>query len=186
MKSTKRLLMAIGCSLMASFCMGCMNSKTCLSSNNEQWLFADSVISEKLGDELSDKLFAPDEVKCYSIVYKDSIGEKDVVLTKNFVRDTLIAKVSPSQLSILQFVLLCNETNYSKDSIKIQSPFRPVVEFEFVKKNHNNSSIVFSLSDHTWMIVEGGVKKLQYNYCDSKLLERFCNLFLESKKGGMK
>lgn len=180
----------LGSFLLASLCMGCMNPKSCLRDDNTYWMLSDSVIYKQLGPSLTDIFFSSDCVKCYHITYKDSIdNNSDTQVIENYVRDSLITTLSKSQSSVLQFVLLSNTCNYFDDTIKVQSPYIPCLEFEFVKKDNKPASLLVSLSDHSWKIVQDRQVHLSHNYTDMKSVERFCKYFMDkyySKKGEVK
>lgn len=179
----------LGSLLLTSICIGCINPKTCLKSENTCWMLSDTIINKQLGQNLADIFFCPDSVKCYYITYKDSIKNNDIQVIKSYVRDSSFIDLNESQISILQFVLPSNLRNYSDDTIKVQSPYIPCLEFEFTKKGKNSASILVSTSDHSWQIVQKGKVHSTYNYVETKSIERFCQYFIDrqyNKKGETK
>lgn len=138
----------------------------------------DTLIYNQLGQKLTDILFMPDSVKCYYLAHKDSIGEKDSFAVKGYVRDTLLAILNEKQTSILQYILLSNKGNYSQDSIKIEAPYMPIIEYKFLKKENPPASVVLSTSDRTWGVFYEDKQQFKYNYTDSHVIERFCDYFL--------
>lgn len=96
----------------------------------------------------------------------------------HYVRDSLIAKLSVSQINMLQFNLLSDEENYKEDSIKVRSPYVPCIEFCFEKKKKNPVHVIVSLSDFSWTIVYDDKKQGNWNYADKRLMERYCKMIL--------
>lgn len=159
---------------------GCANTKICTISDNSKWMCNDSVIEMKLGKEINRALFMPDITKCYHIIYEDSASVKNKVsVVDSYVRDSLLASLNVSQVSVLQFLLLSNPENYATDSINVQSPYLPSLEFEFVKEDTTVVSVVVSTLDHSWQIVKNGKQLMTYNFVDTKNVERFCKYFLD-------
>lgn len=165
----------------------CMNAKVCATSGyGSEWMTGDSVVVKKLGTDLGKILFAPDSVRCYSIVYKENIDrQKDTEVVDGHVRDGLIATLNQSQTAVLQFLLLSNVKNYEVDSIKVQSPYMPHIEFA-MHKDTTEVSVVVSSLDRSWQIARNGKKLTSYNYVDSKAIERFCNYFIGKSKNAKK
>lgn len=180
MKFAKRLKRSLGGIFLASFCMaGCMNTKTCLRNDDTHWMSSDSLINNQLGSNLSEILFSPDSVKCYHIAYKDSIEKKEIQFTRGYVRDNLITILDEQQTAILQYILLSNKESYSKDSMKIEAPYMPIMEYKFQKEGHHPASVILSISDRSWSIFYDGKQLFNYNYIDSRVVERFCDYFLD-------
>lgn len=117
-------------------------------------------------------------MKCYHISYKEKIKEKDVEVVKDYVRDSLIAELNSSQISVMQYVLISNPANYANDTILVQSPYFPTLEFEFGKKGHASISIVISTLDRSWKMVSKGNEIYAHNIAEVRQVERFCNYFL--------
>lgn len=177
--------------VLASIIMsGCVNSQLCTVNESSEWMVSDSIVINQLRDSLSQTIFIPDIVKCYHLSYKDSIDERaDIQVVDGYVRDSLITTLNTSQIAVLQYLLPSNARNYSTGTILVQSPYRPIWEFEFVKQETLPASIVLSISDHSWQIVKEGKLQLSYNYVETKAIERFCDYFLDmyiSKKSIVK
>ena len=107
----------------------------------------DSTVYYTLGKTMSDILFSPTKVTCYTIQGKSTVSETDFELEPHYVRDSLIAKLDDEQISILQFNLLTDDANYHQDSLRVRSPYVPCVEFCFEKKKQQPVHIIVSLSD---------------------------------------
>lgn len=174
-------------SLCAVVMTGCMNAKVCASvGGGSEWMTEDSVVVKKIGKDLGGVLFAPDSVRCYSITYKENIDrQKDTEVVDGHVRSRLIATLNQSQTAVLQFLLLSNAKNYETDSIKVQSPYMPHLEFA-MHKDTTEVSVVVSNLDRSWQIAKGGKLQSSGNYVDSKAIERFCNYFIEKNESGKK
>lgn len=141
-------------------------------------LHPDSVIVHELGKSLSNVLFSPKKVKCYHLLSKQGILDSEIQPVKGVVRDTLLATLTPNNISLIQYLLLSNTQSYSEDIISIEAPYRPIIEFEFIDKNKITASVIISISDRSWGIIYDGKEQFKYNYADARLLERFCNYFL--------
>ena len=113
----------------------------------------DSAVYYTLGKTMSDILFNPNKVTCYSLKGKSVAAKEDYVVEPHYVRESFIAKLNVSQISMLQFNLLSDEENYKQDSLKVRSPYVPIVEFCFEKKKHQPVHIIVSLSDFSWTII---------------------------------
>lgn len=174
-------------SLCAMVMTGCMNAKVCADvGGGSEWMTEDSAVVKKIGNDLGNVLFAPDSVRCYGIAYKGNIDRrKDREVVDGYVRDEFIATLNQSQTAVLQFLLLSNVKNYETDSIKVQSPYMPHLEFA-MHKDTTEVSVVVSNLDQSWQIVKGGKLQSSGNYVDSKAIERFCNYFIEKNKSGKK
>lgn len=189
MRLTKKHSFLWGGVLLTSVCMGCINPKTCLKDENTCWMLSDTVIHKQLGQNLTDIFFYPNSVRCYYISYKDSVKNCDKQVIKSYVRDSLFIDLNKSQIATLQFILPSNFYNYSNDTIKVQSPYIPCLEFEFSKKGNKPASILVSTSDHSWQIVQNGIVHSTHNYVESRSIERFCQYFINkhhNKKGETK
>lgn len=163
------------------FMTACANTKKVVidTSNETNWMFTDSVWAKQIDDSLKQVLFAPDTVNCYHISYKEKIKEKDIEVVKDYVRDSLITKLNSSQISVMQYVLISNPANYANDTILVQSPYFPTLEFEFAKKDYNSISIVISILDRSWRMMSMGKEIHVHNIAEVKQLERFCNYFMD-------
>lgn len=85
---------------------------------------------------MTDILFSPSKVTCYAVKGKAQVDKTDFELEPHYVRDSLIAKLTPSQVALFQFLVLSDKSNYSQDSIKVRSPYVPHLELCFEKKNN--------------------------------------------------
>ena len=139
----------------------------------------DSTVCAMLGQSISDVLFNPNKVTCYTIKGKGEIETGDFQVEPHWVRDSLVGRLSPQMIGVLQFALVSNGENYKNDTLLRKTPYFPIIEFEFQKKK-NVVHVLISTNDRTWTIVYNGVRQLNYNYHDRELIERFCNLFVKS------
>ena len=138
----------------------------------------DSTACAMLGQTLSDVLFSPNRVTCYTLKGKGEIEPGDFQVEPHWVRNNLVGRLSPQMVGILQFVLVANGENYKNDTLRIKAPYFPILEFEFQKKK-DIVHVLISTLDHTWTIVYNGERQIHYNYHDCQLIERFCNLFVK-------
>ena len=90
-----------------------------------------------LGKTMTDILFSPSKVTCYAVKGKAQVDKSDLELESHYVRDSLIAKLSPSQIAMFQFLVLSDKSNYSQDSVKVRSPYVPQLELCFEKKKQH-------------------------------------------------
>lgn len=140
----------------------------------------DSTVYAMLGRTMSDVLFNPSSVTCYTLKGKKEVASSDFQVEPHWVRDSLIGKLSPEAYGILQFALIANGENYTNDTLRIRAPYIPVLEFEFRKKKEVVYVLV-SISDRTWTIMYDDKRQVHFNYHDCELIERYCDLFLKSK-----
>ena len=138
----------------------------------------DSSVYYTLGKTMSEVLFSPTKVTCYIIQGKATVAEEDIELEPHYVRDSLVAKLNASQISLLQFNLLADEENYKEDSMKVRSPYVPCVEFCFEKKKMEPVHVIVSLSDFSWTVVFDDKRQFNWNYEDKRLMERYCKMIL--------
>lgn len=164
--------------LMSCCFVACAETQIKTGNTNECWNRPDSVVAQQLGTGLTRVLFSPKKVRCYHLLSKQNISDKEIQPVKGFVRDTLLATFTPDKIAVLQYVLLSNTNSYSEDIVSIEAPYRPVIEFEFTDKKKVTASVIISLSDRSWVIIYDGKEQFKYNYADARLLERFCNHFL--------
>ncbi len=141
------------------------------------WLMPDSAACSVLGDRLTGILFAPQKVKCYHLIGKETIDKDDVEIERNFVRDSLLTTLSKEEIAVLQYALIKPAKSYQTDSILVESPYGPELEFEFTKKKET-AHVVVSLSDMTWAVVYDGKHQFRYNYTDKEFIARFCEYYL--------
>ena len=171
--SIMMFLMSIMCSI-TSFA-SCNNADKKVTNSV---IKPDSAVYYTLGKTMSDIMFSPSKVTCYTIKGKATVSKEDVELEPHYVRDSLIAKLNDSQIYLLQFNLLSDVENYKEDSIKVRSPYVPCVEFCFEKKKHQPLHVIVSLSDFSWTVVYDDKRQFHWNYADKRLMERLCNMFL--------
>lgn len=135
----------------------------------------DTTIAKIVGDTVADVLFAPKSVTLYLSKNRKKLNDREVEIATGFVRDTLVAKLNPSDVAILQFVLLSDTLNYKKDKDQIKSPYVPLYEFVFVKKKET-VQVLISFSDNYWEIKRGNKTVCKYNFANRELLSRFIDL----------
>ncbi len=179
MRITKRKCVVMGSFMLFSLCMGCAPQKNCQKEDKALPIPSDSVICSHLDQQLAEILFMPDSVLCYHLSYRDTIAKGDVQTLQGYFRDSLIARLDSVQTAGLQSLLPAVPRNYYEDTLKVQAPYLPVLEFEFNKKGKNPVGIVLSLSDHTWQIAREGKAVLSYNYVGKDSVERFCKQFID-------
>ena len=141
----------------------------------------DSAVYAMLGKTMSEVLFNPSSVTCYTIKGKAEAAPTDFQVEPHWVRDSLVGKISPQFYGILQFALIANSENYKDDTLRIKSPYIPVLEFEF-KQKKKVVHVLISTSDHTWTIMYDDKRQIHFNYHDCELMERFCKLFMKPNK----
>lgn len=137
-------------------------------------ILPDSVVYYTLGKSMSEVLFSPSKVTCYTIKGKPTLTEEDYEVEPHFVRDSLVGKLNASEIAVLQFNLLSDKENYKEDSIKVRSPYVPCVEFCFEKKKQEAVHVVISLSDFSWTLIYDDKRQGNWNYEDKRLMERYC------------
>ena len=128
-----------------------------------------------LGKTMTDILFSPSKVTCYAVKGKAQVDKTDFELEPHYVRDSLIAKLTPSQVAFFQFLVLSDKSNYSQDSIKVRSPYVPHLELCFEKKKQQ-VHVLISQSDFSWTICYDDKKQGNWNYAEKRLVRRFCNM----------
>lgn len=128
-----------------------------------------------LGKTMKDILFSPSKVTCYAVKGKAQVDKTDFELEPHYVRDSLIAKLTPSQVALFQFLVLSDKSNYSQDSIKVRSPYVPHLELCFEKKKQQ-VHVLISQSDFSWTICYDDKKQGNWNYAEKRLVRRFCNM----------
>lgn len=159
---------------------GCSSTEGLSVSQNPSWLYPDSTCLSFFKNGEDTILFNPDTIKCYRLKYSEEKIASSSVLN-GFIRDSTLQVLDERQSTVLQYILLSNSLNYTKDTITlVQSPYIPVVEYEFIKKDKEKSiSAVISLSDMTWQIIQGDSVYCNYNYADPVIINRFCQYFLK-------
>ena len=128
-----------------------------------------------LGKTMTDILFSPSKVTCYAVKGKAQVDKTDFELEPHYVRDSLIAKLTPSQVALFQFLVLSDKSNYSQDSIKVRSPYVPHLELCFEKKKQQ-VHVLISQSDFSWTICYDDKKQGNWNYAEKRLVRGFCNM----------
>ena len=156
---------------------GCANSKGYVAHEIPSWLAPDSTICSHLDGELKEVLFMPDSVECYVLARKDSVPENELSPVEGYARDSLMAKFDIQETTVLQYVLLSNPRSYSTDSVKIEAPYLPVLEFVFFRENMSPASVILSVSDRSWVVMYDGKRRFKYNYADWRAVERFCSFY---------
>ena len=142
-----------------------------------EWMMPDSTVYARLGKRLAGVLFAPQNVRCYRLVGKEKVMEGDVEIESNFVRDTLLSILRPDEVAVLQYALIRPQDSYATDSVRVMSPYLPVLEFEFCK-NKETAHVIISLSDMTWTVMYDDKRQFNYNYANEHLLSQFCRFYL--------
>lgn len=143
-------------------------------------LAPDSAIVATLGNTISNVLFDPSKVYCYTLKGKEKIGEKDIEVTSHYVRDSLVCKLNSEDIAILQFVLLSDPVNYQVDSVMVRSPYVPAMEFCFEKKKLQ-VHVLLSFSDYSWTIIADGKDYGKWNYADRDIIDRLRKFMLNIK-----
>lgn len=135
----------------------------------------DSLITQFIGDTVSNILFNPTKVTLYFTKNRKKKNEEEIEIADGFIRDTLVKKLKPEELSILQFILLSDTLNYHKNSVQIKSPYMPLYEFVFTKKK-KSVQVLISFSDNYWEIKRNNITVCKYNFVCREQLQRFINL----------
>lgn len=138
----------------------------------------DSAVYAMLGKTMSEVLFNPGSVTCYTLKGKAEVDPSEFQVEPHWVRDSLVGKLSPQMVGVLQFALVANRENYTNDSIRVKAPYVPILEFEF-KKKKNVVHVLVSVSDRTWTIMYDDKRQIHFNYHDCELIDRFCEMFLK-------
>lgn len=136
----------------------------------------DSATYSILGKTMTEVLFNPSKVTCYTVEGKEKVEKEDLEFDSHYVRDSLISKLDDEEISILQFLLLASSDNYKQDSMKVRSPYIPCIEFCFEKKKSEPVHIVISLSNYSWAIFFDDKRQGKWNYFDKKTIERYCRM----------
>ena len=141
----------------------------------------DSVVYSMLGKTMSEVLFDPTSVTCYTLKGKTVVDPSDYQVEPHWVRDSLVGNLSPEMYGVLQFVLIVNSENYKDDTLRIKAPYVPILEFEF-KQKKNVVHVLVSTSDQTWTIMYDDKQQIHFNYHDYELIDRFCEMFQKTEK----
>lgn len=167
-------------SVLSMSCLfSCVNAKEKKEVNYA--IQPDSAVCATLGNTMTDVLFSPRKVTCYTLKGKSQVEEKDYELEPHYVRDSLIGKLKKEEISILQFELLSDDQNYHQDSLKVRSPYVPALEFCFEKKKIE-VHIIISLSNFTWTIFYDGKRQGNWNYADKRFMTRYCGMILKEEE----
>lgn len=143
-----------------------------------EWIHPDSVAYKALGRHLTDILINAKTIKVYSLVPKEQLNPDDYEVDAHFVRDSLLGTLTKEQVIVLDYNLISNGANYTKDTaLIVMSPYYPVIEFEFTKKKEV-AHIIVSLSDYTWAVKYDDKIQFKYNYASGTFIKRFCDYFL--------
>ena len=165
--------------IMSLLCFAAMASCNPLLEKTAKYaILPDSSVYYTLGKTMSEVLFCPSKVTCYTIQGKATVAKEDFELEPHYVRDSLVTKLNANQIYLLQFNLLADEENYKEDSMKVRSPYVPCLEFCFEKKKMEPVHVIVSLSDFSWTIVYDDKRQFNWNYEDKRLMERFCKMIL--------
>lgn len=167
------ILLGILCSMS---CFAACNKAT-IDKKAAYAISPDSAVYATLGKTMSDILFSPSKVMCYTIKGKAKVDKGDYELEPHYVRDSLVAKMTKELVSILQFELLTDAENYKQDSVKVRSPYVPAIEFCFEKKKQQ-VHVIISLSNYSWTIFYDDKRQGNYNYADKRFMERYCEMIL--------
>lgn len=150
-----------------------------------EWLMPDSVVYNTLGKRLATVLFSPQSVKCYYLVGKEKVEKEEVEIEPHFVRDTLLATLKPTEIAVLQYTLIKPAESYLQDSLKVMSPYMPILEFEFTQKKEK-AHVVVSLSDLTWTVIYDDKRQFNFNYTNRGLINQFCMFYVSKFKSKAK
>lgn len=143
-----------------------------------EWIHPDDVAYKALGRHLTDILINAKTIKVYSLTPKEQLNPDDYEVDAHFVRDSLLGTLTKEQTIVLNYNLISNGANYTKDtSLIVMSPYYPVIEFEFTKKKEV-AHIIVSLSDYTWAVKYDDKIQFKYNYASGTFIKRFCDYFL--------
>lgn len=177
MRIKKSLKMFLASALFASLCTGCgcLNGLK-LTPETAYWMLPDSVVINRLGQDLSETIFSPDCVKCYGVSYNDTLTNDSNRIFSGYIRSTDAKVLDNGRIALIQFLLPADSVNYSNDTNRVQSPYIPVMEFAFSKKGKPSASILISPSDHTWQIIQDGKLVFSYNYHNSETANRLYRL----------
>ena len=163
-----------------SFLSACQAEPAVMPQKNQP-LTLDSVVYANLGKTVSETLFSPTKVRCFRLKGVSTVEEGQFEVEPHWVRDTMLAELTPQMYGVLQFALLANPNSYVDDSNIVRSPYVPMIEFEFTNKK-TVVHVLISTSDYTWTIMYDDKRQLNYNYADKALIGRFCDYFFNIPK----
>lgn len=145
-----------------------------------KWIHPDNVAYKALGRHLTNILINAKTIKVYSLVPKEQLNPDDYEVDAHFVRDSLLGTLTKEQAIVLDYNLISNGANYTKDtSLIVMSPYYPVIEFEFTKKKEV-AHVIISFSDYTWTVKYDDKIQFKYNYASGTFIKRFCDYFLNN------
>ncbi|MBR1766196.1 MAG: hypothetical protein IJ745_04035 [Bacteroidales bacterium] len=175
----KKSLLLLALLLPATLCPA--SCGTCGRKTPTKTIQPDSAVYAMLGRTMTDVLFHPTSVKCYTLIGKERADSTDYQVEPHWVRDSLLGSLTTELAGVLQFALIANPANYHFDSIRVKAPYMPLLVFEFQKKK-NVVHVLLSPLDYTWTIMYDDKRQIHFNYHDRELIERFCALFLQTEK----
>lgn len=127
----------------------------------------DSAVIQILGDSLSTRLFAAENVEAYRLVFSDSLRQAGSKFP--YLRSNGPGQLTDKQKKRIYSDFLDREENYHSDSIIVMSPYIPELELVFTTDSVE-TSVVISFSDHSWGITSQGKQLFNYNYTNEKPL----------------
>lgn len=143
------------------------------------WPSPDSVAYKHLGKNLTTILFTSTKVECYQLEYKERPSSDDIEVETCIVRGKQLDKLTREQLAVLRFLLFTPSESYQEDSIRVRSPYAPVLEFVFYhKKLKQNAQVILSPNDMTWTVIFDDKRQFNYNFTNKEAVLRFCEYFL--------
>ena len=146
------------------------------------WIHPDKVAYQELGHKLTDILINAKTINVYTLVPKEKINSDDYEVDANFVRESLLCKLTKEQATVLAYNLISNGSNYHKDSsLIVMSPYYPILEFEYVKKKET-AHVIISPSNYSWSIKYDDKILFRYNYASGAFIKRFCEYFINKDK----
>lgn len=157
----------------------CTEYKHVSYNKESSWPLADSLITFQLGNTLANLLFTADSITCYHLIHHDSINQLDFQPEIGYVRDSLIARLLPDQKAILRYVLLSNPANYQEDTMMVQSPYLPIIEFHYKNSESHEASVIISTVNMTWTVLFDGKQQLRHSYVNDSSTQRFFEYFVE-------
>lgn len=163
--------------MLVMLCTGCGCFKSVKpTADSAEWMLSDSVVVNRLGREIFDIIFFPDSVNGYGVAYNDTLAGTNYQIFDRYIRITAPMRLDAVQTGVVQFLLPANADNYCDDTLKVQSPYIPVMEFAFSKKGSSPASIIISPSNFSWQIVQNGKVISSYTYNDAESINRLYEL----------
>lgn len=155
-------------------------TETKIKMDEETWLTPDSASYAKLGEKLAKILFSPTKVKCYRLLFNDSITADDIQVERNIVRGPLVETLNRKQIALMQFALMKPAESYLMDSVAVRAPYDPVLEFVFSRRNEK-AQVIVSPNNLTWTVIYDNKRQFNYNFANKETLIRFFNYFINKK-----